>query len=84
MKDYHDLYLKCDVPLLADVSEKFRNGSLKKFKLCQSHYLSAPALSWNAMLNMTKSELELIPDAHIYLIFEKRLERSSFRYFHEI
>ena len=29
MKDYHDLYLKCDVLLLADVFEKFRNSSLK-------------------------------------------------------
>ena len=27
MKDYHNLYLKCDV-LLADVFEKFRNRSL--------------------------------------------------------
>ena len=29
MKDYHDLYLKCDVLLLVDVSEKLRNNSLK-------------------------------------------------------
>ena len=42
MKDYHDLYLKCDFLLLADVFEKFRNNSLKNYGLCQSHYLSAP------------------------------------------
>ena len=30
MKDSHDLYLKCDVLLLANLFEKFRNGSLKK------------------------------------------------------
>ena len=34
MKDYHDLYLKCDVSLLADVFEKFRNNSLKNYRLC--------------------------------------------------
>ena len=28
-KDYHHLYLKCDVVLLADAFEKFRNKSLK-------------------------------------------------------
>ena len=29
MKDYHDLHLKCDVSLLADVFERFRKNSLK-------------------------------------------------------
>ena len=31
MKDYHNLYLKCGVLLLADVFEKFRNNSLKNY-----------------------------------------------------
>ena len=31
MKDYHDLYLKWNVLLLADVFEKFRNNSLKYY-----------------------------------------------------
>ena len=48
MKDYHDLYL-----LLAVVFEKFRNNSFKNYGLCPSHYLSAPGLSWDAMLKMT-------------------------------
>ena len=26
MKDYHNLYLQCDILLLADVFEKFRNN----------------------------------------------------------
>ena len=41
MKDHHDLYLKYDVLLLADVFEQFRNNSLKNYGLCPSHYLSA-------------------------------------------
>ena len=71
MKDYHELYLKYDVLLLADVFEKYRNNSLKNCGLFPSHYLSPPALSWDAMLNMTKVELGLIPDPDIYLFFQK-------------
>ena len=29
MKDHYDLYLKCDVLLLANVFEKFRSNSIK-------------------------------------------------------
>ena len=42
MKDYHDLYLQCDILLLADV---FRNNSLKNYELFPSHYFSGPGLS---------------------------------------
>ena len=57
VNDYHSLYLKCDVLLLADVSEKFRNNSLKNYGLCPRDYLGAPALSWDAMLIRTKIKL---------------------------
>ena len=53
MKYYHNLYFKCDVLILADVLEKFRNNSLKNYGLCPSHYLSTPCLSWDAKLKMT-------------------------------
>ena len=43
MKDNPDLYLKYDVLLLAYPFEKFRNNTLKNYRLCPSHYLSAPA-----------------------------------------
>ena len=33
MKDYHDLYLKCDVLLSVDVFQKFRNNGLKNYGL---------------------------------------------------
>ena len=49
----------------ADLFEKFRNNSLKNYGLCPSHYLSAPGLSWNTMLKMTKIELVIIPDPDI-------------------
>ena len=58
MKDYQDLYLKCDVLLLANVFEKFRNNSLRNYGLYPSHYFSAPGLSWEAMLKI-KQKLNL-------------------------
>ena len=73
MKGYHDLYLKCDVLLLADVFEKFRNNSLKNYGLCPSHYLSEPVLSWNAMLNMILTcaySLKRVQDVKFLMKFE--------------
>ena len=71
MKDYHGLYLKCDVSLLADVFKKLRNNSLKNYGLCPSRYLSARCSSWDAVLKITKIELKIIADHDMYIIFEK-------------
>ena len=54
--------------------ENLTNNSLKNYVLCQSHYLGAPALSEDAMLNMTKDEFELISDADLYVFFEKSMK----------
>ena len=44
LKDYHNLYLICEVSLLTDVFEKFTNNRFKNYGLCPSHYLNAPDL----------------------------------------
>ena len=54
--------------------EKFRNSSLRNYGICQSYYLSAPALSSDAMLSMTKVELKLISNTDMYLFFEKSIK----------
>ena len=56
-EDSHDHYLKKDVLFLADVFEKFISTNLKYYRLDPCHYFSAPGLSWDAMLKMTKLEL---------------------------
>ena len=65
------MYLKCDVLLLTDMFEKFRNSSLKSYELCPSPYLSATGLSWHAKLKMAKIELQLIPDSAMYIFFKE-------------
>ena len=49
----------------------FFKNLLKKLWIILSHYLSSPGLSWDAMLKITKIELELIPDPCVYILFEK-------------
>ena len=56
-EDFHNHYLKKDVLLLADVFEKFISPSLKYYNLDPYHCFSAPGLSWDALLKITKVEL---------------------------
>ena len=71
MGDYHDLYLKSDILLLADVFENFRKTCLEYYKLDPCHYFTSPGLSWDAMLKMTNIKLELLVDIDMFQFIEK-------------
>ena len=71
MRDYHDLYLKTDTLLLADVFESFRDICLHHYKLDPAWYFTAPGLAWDACLKMTQVELELLHDQDMLLMVEK-------------
>ena len=77
MGDYHDLYLKSDIVLLADVFENFRKTCLQYYKLDPCHYFSSPGLSWDAMLKMTNIKLELMNDIDMFQFIEKGLRGGT-------
>ena len=70
-KDYHELYNKVDVLLLADVFENFRNICLTNYGLDPAHYYTAPGLAWDAALKVTDVSLELLSDNDMLLMIEK-------------
>ena len=70
-QDFHNHYLKKDVLLLANVFEKFIDTCLNKYVLDPCHYFSSPGLSSDAMLKITKVELEKINDPDILLLIER-------------
>ena len=49
MGDYHDLYLKSDVLILADVFENFRKTNKQYYNLDPVHYFSCPGSGWDAL-----------------------------------
>ena len=64
--EYHDLYVKLDSALLADVFENFRH------KLDPAYFLTTPGLSWWACLKKkTGVKLELLTDENMFLSMKK-------------
>ena len=77
MGDYHDLYLKSDVLLLANVFEEFRNVCTENYSLDPTWYYTSPGLSWDALLKHSKINLELLTDVDMLLMFEKGIRGGT-------
>ena len=69
--EYHDLYVRSDTLLLADVFENFRQSCLKNYELDPAHFVSLPGLAWQACLKKTNVELELLTDYDMLLMVEE-------------
>ena len=68
--EYHDLYHRTDVILLANVFEAFRDTCLEHYGLYPAHFYSSPGLAWKACLKKTEVKLELLTDPDMLLMFE--------------
>lgn len=73
--EYHDLYLKTDVLLLADVFENYRKTSHKHYGLDPAHYITLPSFAWDCMLKTINKPIELIDNSNtnMYLLIEKNI-----------
>ena len=69
--DYHDLYLRTDVVLLANAFEAFRDTCLRYYSIDPAHFYTSPGLAWKACLKHTGIQLELLTDPDMLLMFER-------------
>ena len=69
--EYHDLYLKTDVILLANVFEAFRKVCLDNYGLDPAHFYTASGLAWGTCLKKTRMRLELLLDPDMLLMFKR-------------
>ena len=77
IRDYHDLYLKSDVLLLADVFENFRKTCFHLYNLDPAHYYTSPGLAWDACLKETGQELQLLHDYDQLMMFERGIRGGT-------
>ena len=71
------LYLLSDICLLADVFQMFRNNSLNEYQLDLAYFLSAPQLTWNALLKHIDRPIQLITDPEMYRMIQPNIRGSN-------
>ena len=60
LAEYHDLYLKSDTLILADVFKNFRKMCLKNIHLDPEKFLLVPGLAWQPDLKKTEGKIKII------------------------
>ena len=70
MGAYHDIYLRTDVLLLADVMRNFRQMCITFYGLDPWRFHTIPGFSLEAGLRMTKAVISLIQDPDMHLFIE--------------
>ena len=70
IKDYHKLYLKTDVLLLADVVEQFRGICYNHFNLDPMNYFTSPGFAWDCLLKFSGVQQDALTDEDMYLFFK--------------
>ena len=76
LSEYHDLYLKSNTLLLADVSKNFRKMSLKFYNLDPVKFLSGSGLACQIAFKKTEVKLELLTDIDMLLMAEKEIREG--------
>ena len=77
--NYNEICCKSGVLLSIEVFEGSIDVCLEEYKLDPSPYITAHALSWEAMLKMTEVKLELLMDENMYLYFKEGIWRGITR-----
>ena len=65
MKEFQDLYVKSDTLQLADIFENFRNMCIETYQLDHCSFVSVPGFAWEACLNKTEQEFELLTNMNM-------------------
>ena len=71
--EYHNLYLRSNTLVFADVFENYRKMCLNMYHLDPIKFLSAPGLAWQATLEKTEVKLELLTNIDILLMVAKEI-----------
>ena len=74
IQDYMSIYLICDVTLLADIFESYRDFFISKFDLDPAHYVSLPSLSYDCALKYTKCKIDYIYDEETYTFVKSAIK----------